>query len=196
MPERFIIVCPLFRRELDVLRAEGRLGGAQLETLQRSCDPGVSARVKLGATIEHRAASRPCTLCLGGECLRGVTVSPLVAERVRIFAPPTCFELLAPSELVDRLIAQGSYLVTPGWLGQWRSFLAEWGLDRETARLLFRESARRVVLLDTGVRADVVDLLAEFADYIGLPCEVVPVGLEHLAQTLAGLAPQGEGSSF
>ncbi len=44
----------------------------------------------------------------------------------------------------------GAYVVTAGWLKQWRGHLREMGFDRETAGEFFRECTRELLLLDTG----------------------------------------------
>ncbi|MEI8079818.1 MAG: hypothetical protein WCH61_09365, partial [bacterium] len=80
----------------------------------------------------------------------------------------------------------GDYLLTPGWLMQWREHLRLWGFDQVTARAFFRESCRRLLLLDTGVAPDAAAELASLRAYLDLPAELLPVDLDLLRLRLAG----------
>ena len=93
-------------------------------------------------------------------------------------------------------IADGAYLLTPGWLRRWRQHMVAWGFDQPTARLFFAETTHRLVLLDTGVSADASMHLRGLADFLALPYQVIPVGLQrfaaHLARTLAESNERGK----
>ena len=52
------------------------------------------------------------------------------------------------------------------------------GAERTAAREFIAESATRLVLLDTRVDATSAERLAEFAGFVGLPFEHVPIGLD------------------
>jgi len=97
----------------------------------------------------------------------------------------TCFSLLADDESVDAWISRGCYLVTPGWLRQWRDAVAAWGYDEATARAHFSEFATTVLLLDTGLDADAAVRLREFAGFLGLRAEVHRVTLDAFCDRLA-----------
>jgi hypothetical protein len=185
MPEVAVVVCQLLRRELEALRAAGRLD-AGLETLPHACDPTPSERDDIVATLTRRSGRSPRALALGGGCLRGIELPDAEGERLALLVEPTCFELLAPPQLVQHLIAQGAHLVTPGWLAQWKQAMEAWALDRATARQLFAESASKLVLLDTGVDPQAPARLSELAEFVALPSEVLPVGLDYLALRLSG----------
>jgi PAS domain S-box-containing protein len=124
---------------------------------------------------------------IGGGCLRGLMPPDPGLEDRAILAPSQCFHLVAPEAMVDALIAEGAYLLTPGWLAQWRQHLSAWGFDQQTAREFFQESTRELVLLDTGVNGESHGDLAAMGQYLGLPWRVIPVGLEVLRLSLEGL---------
>lgn len=95
-----------------------------------------------------------------------------------------CFELVAPAIFVEHLQCGGAFTVSPGWLRKWRSVLRDWEADQKTAREMFQETARKIILLDTFGRAEDVAHLHAFAGHVGLPAEVVPVGLNYLESKL------------
>jgi hypothetical protein len=187
MPELAVVVCQLLRRELNALRAAGRLD-ARLETLAHPCDPTATERVTLADALVRRGEREPRALVLGGGCMRGVEPPAVDRERLAMLVEPTCFELVAPPALVQHLISSGAHLVTPGWLAQWQVSMKAWALDCATARQLFAESATRLVLLDTGVDPEAPERLRALAEYVALPSEVLPVGLDYLALRLCGPA--------
>ncbi|MCK7476272.1 MAG: hypothetical protein M0C28_00800 [Candidatus Moduliflexus flocculans] len=65
---------------------------------------------------------------------------------------------------------------------------ARWPSDRKAAQAFFRELARKVVLLDTGVHPGIDRELKSFARFLRLPHETLPVGLEHFQLNLVRIA--------
>ncbi len=126
-------------------------------------------------------APGPLDVVVGGSCVGDVAPSATPAQRLQ---RSTCFQLVAEPAVVEPLLASGAFLVTPGWLARWRDWLEGGGFDQPSARLLFAESARRVVLLDTGIDPRAGTELAAFAAYVGLPGERIEVGLERLGLLL------------
>lgn len=116
-----------------------------------------------------------------GCCLEGLGEPPRAAAPFRVTRFTHCLSPLAGDFAVGRYQEQGLYLVTSGWLGQWRERLAEQGLVGETAAELFGESAAGLLHLDTGVLPEADRELSAFASQVGLPHQTVPLGLEQLA---------------
>ncbi len=124
---------------------------------------------------------------IGGGCLQGNDLQALKLSGNFVLAPRQCFYLIAPAPMVDALIAEGAYVMTPGWLLQWEQHLLAFGFDRETARQFFQESTTELVLLDTGVDKEISSKLSAMAEYLALPCRTIPVGLEMLRLNLENL---------
>jgi hypothetical protein len=117
---------------------------------------------------------------LGGSCLRTLGPPPPELGARQVHPTDQCFEFVAGRSLVSALNQQGAYLLTPGWLTLWRQRLKQWGFDQATACDFFNESARSLVLLDTGVEPASAGQLQEFADFVGRPFQILPVGLDFL----------------
>jgi len=121
---------------------------------------------------------------LGGCCVAGLRDPPATGQRPRVHWAEQCFYMLTDPGLVDQLLRKGAYLLTPGWLARWRHQLDEWGFGGERSspevRAFFRESASRLVLLDTGLDADSARQLRAFAEFVDRPFERLPVGLGYL----------------
>ncbi|SDW56965.1 diguanylate cyclase [Thiocapsa roseopersicina] len=106
--------------------------------------------------------------------------------RVHLVKLDHCIHLLAGSDVLEPEIQGGAYLVTAGWLKQWREHLRGMGFDRETAGEFFRECTRELLLLDTGSDAHALGELEALAGYLGLPCRSRYVGLDYLRLFLSG----------
>ncbi len=89
--------------------------------------------------------------------------------------------------LVERCVAQGAFLLTPGWVVRWREQIGKWEFDQATARAFFHESCNKLVLFDTGVYGDCEPQLSAMGAYLDLPIQTVPVGLDMLRFSLLNL---------
>lgn len=91
-----------------------------------------------------------------------------------------CLQMVVNPGLLNFYAGRGYYPVTPGWLENWQEIVSQWGFAPGTARLFFKDTARAVLLLDTGVYSTAEANLAEFAEFAGLPHESIQVGLDYL----------------
>lgn len=174
-----ILVCASLRRETDAALASAGVLGVSVVTVPATCTPTPAERDGLARAVERLVEDRGTCCLVGGGCLHGVELPHRLDRSLVVTRGETCFHLLANRGLVDRWIQRGDHLVTPGWLARWPRALEGWGLDRATAGALFREGARRLLLLDTGVDPGAESRLRELARYLGLPWGVAPVGLDH-----------------
>lgn len=95
------------------------------------------------------------------------------------FHKQDCSYLLAGKDAIDKSLKEGAHLLAPGQVKHWRRYIAASGFDQKTAQEFFRESTRRLLLLDTGVDARSAEHLKEFADFVKLPFEIAPVGMDY-----------------
>lgn len=174
-----LLVCESFRREAEVILQTPGFAGVRLATLPAICDPTPPQRADLAREVAARVEEHGACCLVGGGCLQDVELAPELDRSLVVVRGETCFHLLANPGLVGRWMQEGAHLVTPGWLAHWQEALARWGLDRETAGALFRESSKRLLLLDTGVDPAAGGRLQELAAHLELPSSAVPVGLDH-----------------
>ncbi|WP_050799570.1 GGDEF domain-containing protein [Thiocapsa marina] len=106
--------------------------------------------------------------------------------RVHLVKLDHCVHLLAGPDVLEPEMQAGAYLVTAGWIKQWREHLRVMGFDRETAGQFFRECTRELLLLDTGNDTRAVEELEAMARYLGVPCRSRYVGLDYLRLFLSG----------
>ena len=116
------------------------------------------------------SATQPASvLLLGGSCMNNLQSRPADLGWCQVERLENCFEIIADSAVIAEEVAQQAYLVTPGWLREWRAQIQAWGFTQETAQLFFRESCKRITLLDTGLSETAEADLAAFGSFVGLP---------------------------
>lgn len=91
-----------------------------------------------------------------------------------------CFYMLLNKELIDYYISNGAYIITPGWLNNWRDEIKKMGFNEDTAAAFFKESCNKIMFLDTGIHEKSSTYLDECSSFIELPSVTLPVGLSHL----------------
>ncbi len=174
---------------------------------------GLTLRVCRHCTHEARAALREDGIddvaisACSGECIsrkNGHEDGPDTAEvgicqalpphdvgegpaAVRDFGIGHFLSFIAPPPLISAQIARGAYVVTPGWLDDWRRRLEEWGFDQTTARDFFHEFSRAIILFDTFMMPEAGARLREMGKYLALPTETVPVGIDHFRLAMRSL---------
>jgi PAS domain S-box-containing protein len=184
-----LAVCQNFAAE-----AQAALESAQLDDVLLVAFPGACGRPPTG--WEQLAATLPSpdrcerVHVLGSACVAGLPDPPVDLAHCRVEKMEQCFYLLAQREMVDHYFKTGAYLITPGWLARWPQHIQRWGFDRETARSFFGESVKRLLLLDTGVDPASAAHLRDFAAFVDLPFEILPIGLDVLRLRLVQIAQE------
>jgi len=175
-----ILLCDHYRREAEtVLEMEG-FSEAFIVAFPARCNRPPLLPEELEATLLSLGDCERVELFGAACCLANIQDSPDRPPHLRIHRLPQCFSLIADQDIINRSLREGVYLVTPGWLANWAACIERMGLDRETAREMFRETTSRVILLDTGIDAMSGLNLTDFAEFIDRPCQLLPVGLSCL----------------
>ena len=118
---------------------------------------------------------------LGGCCLAALNEPPADFPPCSIIHLENCFDLVASRFAIKRLIADGAYLFTPGWVASWPRQIEQWGFSQETAREFFADTTRQITLLDTGSSISAPEDAAQFAAFVDRPLQILPVGLDLLS---------------
>jgi diguanylate cyclase (GGDEF)-like protein/PAS domain S-box-containing protein len=187
MPLRLgLITCASFDRELQAIQASSDFQNVHLRPHAVSCDLAESAWTGLGDAVAS-CRSEGCVVGLaGGYCLTRPVKELGLDRTCRLHQESQCFELVADKGVLDRFVHEGALPVLPGWLRDWEAHVeARWPSDRKAAQAFFRDVARKVVLLDTGVHPGIDRELKSFGHFLRLPFEIHPAGLEHFRLALS-----------
>jgi signal transduction histidine kinase len=187
MKDKFcILCCENIRPEVDAVLATGSLPQATARSYPFHCGhvPSVWKTVRDEYLDLERAGVLIC-LC-GCGCSNRQDFPPGVGAGLLVFreAGPSLF---LPEETVSNYQKNRIFLILPGLLSHWKQNARCDGFDERTARQMYAESTREIVLLDTGTHPDARTKLDGFAAFTGIPARVVPVGIEHLRLRLVEL---------
>jgi len=130
-----------------------------------------------------------CTqiILLGRACHAGLGQPPAHFPSTRVLTQEQCFHLIAGSTLVAQALGEGSYLMTPVWLRDWRQHVQALGFSPDLASEFFQDFAKELVLLDTGLDPESPERLKAMMAALGLPGKTVAVGLDHTRLFLRNL---------
>lgn len=96
--------------------------------------------------------------------------------------------MLAGETLVKSYIKHGFYILTPGWLMNWKKqVMDEWGFDRLCAKAFFSESASKLMLLDSCLYDNVDSELDEFGEFVSLKYDLIPIGIDYFKSNLINI---------
>jgi signal transduction histidine kinase/CheY-like chemotaxis protein len=188
MPERlYLIVCSTFLQEVKEVFDKRNWNNVDIVPVNCICHiPTPKAQLFVSSCIGKLSVQEHDEiLVLGRLGSLSKNLDENTAKHVRVLGGQQCFELIAPSALVNSLQSEGAFTVSPGWLRQWKHVLEEWKADQDTASKIFQETSREIVLLDTFGNSEDIGHLQEFACHVGLTSRVIPVGLDYL-QALLG----------
>ncbi len=184
-----LAVCQNFAREVAAAIAAEGWRDVAVATFRGSC-----GRPPVGwedvFTAVGAAPGRGQVMVIGSACCACLGAPPAELGPARVQRLGQCFELVCGRRLVAEYQSGRAYLLTPGWLARWREYVDAWGFDQQTAREFFGEFAQKLLLLDTEVDAESIRHLSEFAAFLGLPAERVPVGLDHCRLYLRSLVAE------
>ncbi|MBI5740073.1 MAG: PilZ domain-containing protein [Nitrospirae bacterium] len=177
-----LLMCKNYKREADAVIKSGTFPDVKVIAYPAVCYSGKDLTSVSGFMPSARSRCGSAVF-IGGLCKEKFK-TPAGPLRLRVLEPGSCFYMVANREIIDRYLRERAYIITPGFLGQWRQFVREMKLDRKSARKLFGLMSSKIVLLDTGVDRDTSKRLQEFAAFLNLPAETVPVGIDHFRMFL------------
>ena len=185
-----LIICEYLEREAKTILETQDFQDVSLMIFPASChrvrrEPGLLTDV-----LRQCTALNCHSAVLGGNCLVRCPESPPPNQYYDFHRVDDCFEMLLNKSLLDSYYQQGAYLLSPGWLARWQDYLQEWGFDLDTAREFFGECARKFVLLDTGVDDQSFAHLQDFAEFVELPYQRIPIGLDFFRFYLTTIVQQ------
>lgn len=180
-----LAVCENFLPEAKAVLAQNALHDVNLVTWKPCCEHPPKSWNELATLVDVQDKN---PLLIVGACFsKMLQEPPSHLSHIHLHSLEQCFHLLCDRTQVNTLIKEGSYIVSPAWVVDWQDHLDQWGFNQETAQIFFNDTAKKIVLLDTGIM-DLARLKTEeFASYVGLPCSKIDIGLNFISQYLQSL---------
>lgn len=181
-----LLVCENFSKEARLV-----LAGAEFADVELIVYPARCGRppITLAEVVELAKTSiKASSVQLFGSCCAGdLRKDPESAQCCQVNYLQQCFHLICSKSMIDELLKEGAYLLTPEWLASWPEKIKQMGFDRAMARDFFGQSVKSLVLLDTGINKDSSKQLLEFAEFVGIASRIIPVDLDFLQLKLANV---------
>lgn len=193
MPRKKILVCSNFALETRSIIESAGFSDVEVITFP-SCCSDKDERDKFIAANNSEADTDDATIILSDSCPKHILslIDSHGFKRPEAFSVKICPILFLNETLIEHYIRQGSYIITPGWLRNWRNILLKWGFDRDTAKEFFSDCIKKVVILDTGTDYNTENNAAEFAEYVDIVYEIIPTGLDHYRLLLSDMIANKE----
>jgi hypothetical protein len=109
--------------------------------------------------------------------------------------PGGCLGMVAPDQLIENLLREGAYLVSPGWLERWEEHVASWGFTPDDLCSFCGESMEQLCLLDTLTLPDSRERLPEMGRTLDLPVQRIPLGMSFFDSFADARFSDGKGES-
>lgn len=178
--KRAIIVCENFKREVEFVLNQRGIPNLIVASFKSSCGLGLSeSDINTDLLVNLKECDQIDLIC-SASCVN-VKNALQQHQNLNYIKLNNCFELVFSKVTVEHLIRQGAHLLTPTWLRNWRQYVELWGFtDYNQIHSFFSSFCKRLVLLDTLIDDSIIQDLVEFAEFVGLEYEVIPVGVEKI----------------
>ncbi|MDM8526821.1 ATP-binding protein [Anaerolineales bacterium HSG24] len=178
-----VLVCPFIKREVATVLKSEDFNDVTVATFPARCYGPQLEWDDIAKTLPSDMDYSQI-IVVGSYCLARLQNITKEMEGCQVHCMTQCFSLLTNQDIINSYLKEKAYLLTPGWLAGWRARVNELGFDDENdgeiLREFFTESASKLLLLDTGVDKKSNERLQVFADFVGLPFDIVPIGLDFL----------------
>jgi signal transduction histidine kinase len=184
-----LFVCNYLSPEIHQILKEGDFPDVSLVNYPASCNaPATSDWLK--NKISEMDFTRFDGCVFDNNCLSKSIPDPSRYPGLRFIQLQQCFDPFVNHELTTHYIQQGYYLVTNGWLRYLDQHIKTWGFEPAMARQFFGESMKKILFMDTQIPGDFLPDLKTLSEYMGLPYESIPIGLDQGRNTINALVSQ------
>lgn len=182
-----LLICENYKREADAVMKAGGYPDVKVLTYPAVCYAAPDVKKPLSELVPSGINRFKRIAFIGSHCAKFFEPPAEGKSEFHSYLPNQCFQLFVNRDIVKRYLDERASLQTPGFLERWLQCINEMGLDQRSARKFFKKSAARLVLLDTGVVKNTTKRLKEYAGFLNMPCESLPVGLDHFHIYLKGI---------
>ncbi|HKK33155.1 MAG TPA: response regulator [Desulfomicrobiaceae bacterium] len=179
-----IIVCTTLLGELEAVLPESEGDNGKIIPIPCQCHLPQALKNSHLESALHKAETEgvsPADIIVLGSYsppINAIPSTPTPAAGPFFGNEHQCLELLCPPRLLEHFQSRRGFVVSSGWLPRWKSIVRAWGFQPSDLQDFFRESAEKIIFLNTLDSPCSRDRLQEFADTVALPVETIPIGLD------------------
>jgi len=172
-------VCQAYLAEVNQILKSGDYPDIRVMGYPNDCLSSPLQADKFTELFKNCLTGENEVMVVGSSCLREQEKDASYSRKASFHQLDYCAELIFSKELIEYYIEKRYYLVSSGWLMNYKSHLTSWGFEPSTAKMFFAEAADKILFLDTGIPGDFRPNIEAVSEYMGLPYEVLPIGLSH-----------------
>jgi signal transduction histidine kinase len=186
-PHLSIFVCETFAPEVKVVVEEEGYSDVTVEVFPLHCGSPHMSTNNMLEKLEASSNSSTHVHYIGSSCFQIKREGVHLPDNISFTPLAQCFDILIPSELTNSLIQQRNYLISSGWLPSFKQQILGWGFDETTAKLFFGETAKQLLMVNTGLCNESEKLLEDVGRFIGIPYNTIDLGLSHCKLLVKGI---------
>lgn len=181
-----ILSCSFISSELSHVISNGDYPDVKLYTFPANCAQNGITQKSVFNIFKKLDPNKTDVVIIGNTCISDEVISN-IGFNITYLPLEQCFEVFLNREMVLHYISKGNYIVTNGWLQQYNVHIKNWGFTDSQSKNFFGESMKGIILLNTFLDDKYQENLEKLSDYMGLPYEVIPVGLTSCSRFIDGL---------
>ena len=174
-----IIVCDNFSPEINHIINSNDYPDVIVKSFYSFCNNSNLIIEKVEKAITDSDSNCSDIVYIGCPCYLSQKGKLEKNNNLQIINMEQSFELLLSKEMIEHFVSQKFYLISTGWLKSYKRHVKDWGFAPENAKQFFGEIAQKILFLDTGLPGDFSSQIKEISEYMGLPYEILPIGLTH-----------------
>ncbi len=179
MPDQLqLYICEHFKADTLAVLSSGKFSDVTVSFFPSRCSRPMKVNMHLSSSSLFNKGKDDDQMFYGCSCMTNTDKAFLHEKNILQLNLTNCFQMFAPQTLINQLLIDGAYIMTPDWLTKWRVWVKNWG-DKEQVLKMFSESVSKLVLLDTGIDPKCNDNLKEFSAYINCPSETINIGIDY-----------------
>ncbi len=174
-----LATCNFLVPEISEILSAGDYPDVKLISFSASCSGNNMAKDSIESIVKKNNLEHNDLVILSSICL-GTKEKIETHSDITIITLQQCFEPLLNNKLLLHFIKEGYYLASNGWLRMLDQHIRNWGFkDKQSAHSFFTESMKGIMFLDTMIPGDYLPNLKALSNYMDLPYEILPVGLDN-----------------
>ncbi len=174
-----ILVCDNFAPEINHIISSNEYPDVIVKSFYSYCNSSNLILDKVKKIIIESDSNFSDIVFIGCPCYLSQKEKLAKYSNLQIINLEQSFELLLSKTMIEHFISQKYYLISSGWLKSYKRHIKDWGFEPENAKHFFGEIAQKILFLDTGLPGDFLFQIKELSEYMGLPYEILPIGLTH-----------------
>jgi PAS domain S-box-containing protein len=182
-----LFVCNSLVPEISHLIQTGDFPDVDVKSYPAICTGSHLTNERISEIIGKELSSYSKVIFFASSCLSKNIEKTISSPHIQTIRLEQCFEIFLNKESIYYFIKQGNYLLSNGWLRNYKHRQNEWGFEPETAKAFFGESMKKIIWLNTSLPGDFQPNIEAISEYMGLPYEVFPIGLSHCSNFLNSL---------